>query len=496
MSLETKQREQWGSRVAFILAAAGSAVGLGNIWRFPYVVGTNGGAAFVFIYLIITALIGYPLMVTEMSMGQKTKKNAVGAFKDLAPNTPWWISGSLGVIAGFVILSFYSVVAGWAMSYFTKTVTGELGVGTDFVASFLGHISSDWAPLIWHFVFMALTLGIIGLGVVKGIERTVKVLMPALFVLLVALVVRALTLPGAGAGIEFYLSPNFGDITAQTFLSAVGQAFFTLSLGMGCMITYGSYLNKKENITDNAAWVVGLDTGIALLAGLAIFPAVFALGFDPEVGAGLAFITLPAVFAAMPGGTLFGALFFLLLTVAAITSAISLLEVVVAWIIDEKGWSRRKASLIIGGLIFLLGIPASLSEGRWSDFTLIGMNFFEFLDFFQESILLPFGGLLTAIFAGYVWTAKKTREHANLNESKIVLGTWFDFFIKYIVPVAIIVVMIAGLVDKFGEQVKFEPTISLGHLLILGFAAIVLIVRGIANNENKKAQLQKEEADA
>jgi len=477
MSLETKQREQWGSRVAFILAA-GSAVGLGNIWRFPYVVGTNGGAAFVIIYLIIITLIGYPMMVTEMAIGQKTKKNAIGAFRQLAPNTPWWVAGALGVIAGFVILSFYSVVAGWAMSYFTKTLTGELGVGTDFVGTFVGHITSDWAPLIWHFVFMALTLGIIGLGVVKGIERTVKILMPALFVLLLALVARSLTLPGAGAGIEFYLKPDFSKINAQSILNATGQAFFTLSLGMGCMITYGSYLDNKENINDNAAWVVGLDTAVALIAGFAIFPAVFALGFDPAVGGGLAFITLPAVFAAMPGGTIFGAVFFLLLTVAALTSAISLLEVVVAYYIDEKGWSRRKASFIIGGVIFLLGVPASLSNGRWADFTIIGYNFFDFLDFLQESILLPLGGLLTAVFSGYVWSAKKTRDFANTNKSAIKLGTWFDLLIMYVLPVAISIVMVTGLISKLEERVPNIKPITYGSFVVIIAVTIWAVIDG------------------
>lgn len=445
---ETKQREQWGSRIAFILAAAGSAVGLGNIWRFPYVVGTNGGAAFVIIYLVIIFLIGYPMMITEMTLGRKTHKNAIGAFLSLAPGTPWWITGALGVLAGFVILSFYSVVAGWAMAFTLKSLTGSLGVGTDFVDAFVGHITNPTIPLIWHAIFMAITLTIIGAGVVKGIERTVKILMPALFVLLMLLVIRAVTLPGAGAGIAFYLTPDFSEITARSILGAVGQAFFTLSLGMGCMITYGSYLSDKDEIGDNAAWVVGLDTGIALLAGFAIFPAVFALGFDPAVGAGLAFITLPAVFAEMPGGVLFGTVFFLLLSIAALTSAISLLEVVVAWLVDEKGMERKKASLSVGILIFLLGVPASISLAE-QQFMVFGMPLFDALDLFQESLLLPLGGLLTAIFAGYVWTAKNTRDHANSVAGKIHVGAWYDVLIKFVVPIAVAVVMVFGWIDIF-----------------------------------------------
>lgn len=446
---ETPQRESWGSRVAFVLAAVGSAVGLGNIWRFPYVVGTNGGAAFVVVYLVIVALIGYPLMVTEMTLGRKTHKNPIGAFVDLAPGTPWWVVGGMGVLAGFVILSFYSVVAGWAIAYFFKTLTGTLPAGTDFVEAFVSHISHPVTPLIWHAVFMLITLGIISAGVVKGIERSVKVLMPALFVLLLILVFRSLTLPGAGAGIAFYLAPQFSHLTAQSLLTAVGQSFFTLSLGMGCMITYGSYMSDREDVPENAAWVVGLDTAVALLAGFAIFPAVFALGFEPDMGSGLAFITLPAVFAEMPAGILFGSLFFLLLTVAAVTSAISLLEVVVAWLVDELNMDRKKASLSMGVLIFFLGIPASLSEGLMADVVFLDTNFFGFLEFLTDFVLLPGGGLLTAIFAGHVWSARRTREEANRNISRIHIGSWFDFLLKWVVPAAIVVVMITGFMDRF-----------------------------------------------
>ncbi|AFG38274.1 sodium-dependent transporter [Spirochaeta africana] len=441
-------REQWTSKLAFVLAAAGSAVGLGNIWRFSYVVGTNGGAAFVFMYLVIIAVIGYPMMVTEVTLGQKAHKDPIGTFKALAPDTPWWLVGAMGVMAGFIILSFYSVVGGWSLAYVFKTFTGALGAGTDFGGEFVGLIGSAGQPIFWHALFMLLTIGIIAAGVVNGISRSVRILMPALFVLLLILVIRSVTLPGAGAGIAFYLRPDFSELNAQSLLAAVGQAFFTLSLGMGAMITYGSYLNDKEDIPDNAGWVVGLDTFIALLAGFAIFPAVFALGQDPGAGAGLAFITLPAVFAEIPAGLLFGGLFFLLLSVAALTSAISLLEVVVAWIIDEHEWVRWKAALVLGGIIFLLGIPASLSLGA-ADITVIGMPFFDFLDFLQESILLPLGGLLTSIFAGYVWKAKRTRDAANANAKKLKLGWWFDVLIMYVVPVAIALVMMFGLVDQY-----------------------------------------------
>ncbi len=437
-------RESWVSRLAFIMAAAGSAVGLGNIWRFPYIVGTNGGAAFVVIYVVIIFVIGYPIMTTEITLGQKAQKNPIGTFKALAPNTPWWLVGALGVLAGVVILSFYSVVAGWAMAYFFKTLSGEFTSQSDTLNIFLGHIGSATPPLLWHAVFMALTAGVVGLGIVKGIGQAVKYLMPALFVLVVLLMLRALTLDGALEGVSFYLRPDFSQIRAQTFLDGIGQAFFSLSLGMGAIITYGSYMRKDDDVPASAAWVIGLDTGIALLAGLAIFPAVFALGFDPEVGAGLAFITLPAVFAAMPLGNLFGALFFLLLTIAALTSAFSLLEVVVAWLIDEKGIHRLKATLITASIIFLLGVPASLSMGA-VELNLFGIPFFDVLDQLQEKFLLPIGALLTSLFAGYVYKAHHVRTLANEHAHTLKLGAWFEVLIRYIVPLAIVVILITGI---------------------------------------------------
>lgn len=442
-----KKREQWTTSFAFILAAAGSAVGLGNIWRFSYVTGTNGGAAFVLIYLLAIVIIGYPLVMTEIGIGRKTQKNPIGAFWSMAPNTPWWLVGAMAVTAGFVILSFYSIVAGWSLAYIFKALSGFTS-DMDFADTFIGHITSVWPPIIWHAVFMGLTLAIIASGVVRGIQRWVKILMPALFIILIILVARSVTLEGAAAGISFYLSPRFGDVTAQTFLAAIGQAFFTLSLGMGAMITYGSYLKKSEPVPTNAGWVVGLDTAVAIIAGFAIFPAVFALGFDPDTGPGLAFITLPAVFAELPAGSLFGFLFFLLLAVAALTSAISLLEVVVAWMVDEKDWSRTNASLFMGIAVFLMGIPCTLGYNLLSDVNVLGMDILDTYDFVASDILLPLGGLLTAIFAGYVWTASKACNEMNQPECRIFIGTWYGFLIKYIVPAAIAVILIIGLYQK------------------------------------------------
>lgn len=444
-------RENWVSKAAFILAAAGSAIGLGNIWRFPYVVGTNGGAAFVIIYLIIILIIGFPLMVSEISLGKMTQKNPVGAFKALAPDTPWWLVGAMGVLSGFVILSFYSVVAGWGLAYILKSLQGVFTVSnTEDI--FVGHITQGIQPVVWSFSFMVLTTVIITLGVVKGIGRSVKYLMPTLLVLLVMLVIRALTLEGAMEGVRFYLQPDFSEITFDSLLSATGQAFFSLSLGAGAMLTYGSYMKKGDDVVTSAVWVILLDVGIALLAGLAIFPAVFALGFDPSVGAGLAFVTLPAVFAAMPLGNLFAFLFFLLLSIAALTSAISMLEIVVAWMVDEKGITRLKATIGIAILIFILGIPASLSIGA-VDISIFGISFFDLLDLLQERFLLPIGALLTSVFVGYTLKGSKLRLEVNQDSQKLKLGAWFDILIQYIVPTAIGGILIAGWISLFSSYV-------------------------------------------
>lgn len=448
-----KKRENWASRLGFILAAAGSAVGLGNIWRFPYVVGTNGGAVFVLIYLVVVFLIGYPMMITETTLGRHTKRNPVGAFRALAPNSPWWLVGALGVLTGFVILSYYSVVAGWSLSYIFKTLVGAVGPGVDTADAFVGHITSVWPPILWHAVFMALTVGIIAAGIVKGIQRWVQILWPVMAVLIVLLIIRSVTLPGAGAGIAFFLAPDFSEVTGVTFLNAVSQAFFTLSLGMGVFITYGSYLKEDDNISGSAGSVVGMDTLIALLAGFVVFPAVFAMGLDPSAGAGLTFITLPAVFAEMPAGVLFGVLFFILLAVAALTSAISLLEVVAAWLIDEKGWTRVKASLVLGVVIFIVGIPSSLGFSVWSGFVMpgVGTDLLDTYDWFANSIFLPLGGLLTAVFAGYVWGAQNVQDEANHGHAgkNITVGNWFGLMIRVVIPVAILVVMIWGIVETF-----------------------------------------------
>lgn len=444
-------RESWATSIGFILAASGSAVGLGNIWRFPYMVGEHGGAAFLLIYLIAIVLIGYPVMINEITLGRKTHRNPVGAFKSLAPGTPWWLVGALGVLTGFVILSYYSVIAGWSLAYIYKVVISVTAAEIDHSQAFMGHITSVWEPIGWHALFMILTVAIIATGVVRGIQRWVTILMPAILFILLALVLRAVTLPGAGEGLSYYLQPDLGEITWRSFLAAIGQAFFTLSLGMGAIITYGSYLREKDEIPGKAASVVGLDTGIALMAGLAIFPAVFALGFSPGEGPGLVFITLPAVFAEMPLGSVFGILFFVLLSIAALTSAISLLEVVTAWLIDEWGWSRAGSAVLMGSIIFLVGLPTILGYSVLSEVTFpgLGTDILDTYDWFAYSIFLPLGALLTAIFVGYIWGARQAAEEANKSKKYISVGYWWIFLIRYVVPVLILVVMFMGIYDTF-----------------------------------------------
>ena len=440
--MEENGRGQWGSRIGFIAAAAGSAIGLGNIWRFPFITGRYGGGFFVLIYILLLIFVGYPVMNSELLLGRKTQLAAVGTFKKLAPGTPWILVGFMGVLAGFVILSYYSVVAGWALAYMFKSGV-YMAAGADHGSIFVSSITSTWGGIFWHSVFMLLCIAVVAGGIEKGIEKWSLILMPVLLVLLVILIIRSVTLPGAGAGLSFYLSPNFANFSTEGFLAAVGQVFFTLSLGMGCMITYGSYLKKDEDIPLVAKYVVISDTSVALLAGLVIFPAVFAFGLEPGAGPGLTFITLPAVFSKMgAAGHIFGFIFFLLLMIAALTSAISLLEVVTAYSIDEMKFDRKKATVIAGVLIWALGLFPTLGYSTLSHITLIkGMDLLDSFDFFANNMLLPLGGLLTALFIGWYWGTDKALEAVN-EGAKTKLGTSYSFLIKYVVPIAIFVVFL------------------------------------------------------
>ncbi|QNO13918.1 sodium-dependent transporter [Alkalicella caledoniensis] len=445
-----KQREQWGSRIGFIFAAAGSAIGLGNIWRFPTEVGRNGGGAFVLLYLLIIFAIGIPVMISELSVGRKGQKNIVGSFTSIK-NTPLWhVVGFMGVLAGFIILSFYSVIAGWGVSYIFKflngTFTGGLS-GSEVEAVFAGLSGNAIQPLFWHLVFMAMTTYIVVKGIGNGIEKYSKLLMPALFGLLFILAIRAVTLDGAMEGVIWFLKPDFTEIGIKTIFGALGQVFFSLSLGMGAILTYGSYLGKKENIPSNAMLISFADLSIAILAGLIIIPAVFAFGLEPNAGPALIFITLPAVFGAMPLGNLFGGLFFILLTIAALTSSISLLEVVVAYFIDELKWDRKKSAILAGIAIFVLGIPSSLSQGLWSGISIFGMDFLDLADSFTAKILLPLGGLMTVIFVGWVWGGKNALEHIRQEGVKFKLGGIWINLVKYVMPFVLLYILISGFLN-------------------------------------------------
>ncbi|GJL78621.1 MAG: transporter [Nitrospinaceae bacterium] len=436
----------WVNRVGFILAASGSAIGLGNIWKFPYVTGQNGGGAFVLIYLVCIFSVGLPIMLAEFTLGRKTNLNPVGAFKTLKPKSPWIGVGYMGVLAGFLILSFYGVVGGWTLAYIVKSISQsvlEFQSPKDAGQFFGAFIANPTEVIIYHALFMGICMGIVIKGVHGGIEKACDILMPTLFVILIILMIRSLTLPGAIKGIEFYLYPDFSKISPSVILIAMGQAFFSLSLGMGAMLTYGSYLPAKENLTAATVFVVLFDTMIALLVGMVIFPAVFAMGLEPAEGPSLVFSVLPAVFSSMPFGSVVSIIFFILLAIAAVTSGISLLEVVVAYFIDQRNWSRKKAVLIVGGVIFGLGIPSGLSFGVMSDVKFMGMTFFDNVDNIASNYLLPLGGMLTALFVGWVWGTKNAEEEIEKHETIFHWAHLWGFLIRYITPVGVAAVFLA-----------------------------------------------------
>ena len=440
------KREQWGSRFGFIMAAAGSAVGLGNIWKFPYLAGTQGGGAFLVVYLVIMASIGAALIMAEIAIGRSAKKNPVGAFRALGGKL-WPGVGVLGVITAFMILSFYSVVGGWTLAYLVKSVAGSLHSTQPDVleAQFGGLVSAVWEPIFYHGVFMVMTICIVVAGVAEGIERSVKVLMPLLFVLLMVLVVRSVTLPGAWTGIEFFLVPDWSYLTGDMVRAALGQAFFSLSLGLGAMITYGSYLDKDSNIPSASCWVVFLASLVGVLGGLLVLPAVFAFGMDPGAGPGLTFITLPAVFGAMIGGSVFQIFFFAMLLIAALTSSISLLAIPVAYFAEEYGLERKWSSLVVGLIIFMIGVPCSLAQGIWSDYKLFGMNFFDLMVYTVDNYTLPIGGIFIGLFAGWVALAKVRLELCNHGRLTIRWMGVFTWLVRIFAPLAVAWVMLSGL---------------------------------------------------
>lgn len=451
-------REHWASRIGFVFAAAGSAVGLGNIWKYPHMAGQNGGAAFTLVYLICIVLVGMPIVIGEFVIGRRTQLSPVGAFKKLAPQSWWRYVGFLGVASAFVILSFYSVVGGWTLRYTVMAISGSFAdlAGNTVAASdrFGEFVSSAWNPIFWHIIFMGLCIWIIVNGVKSGIERWSKIMMPLILVILVALVFRGITLPGGVEGIKFLFLPKFSDLSASSIVLALGHSFFTLSLGMGTMITYGSYLKQDQNLISSALWVIVIDTVIALLAGIAIFTAVFALKADPAEGPGLIFVILPTVFPQIPGGSIWGTLFFFLLFLAALTSAISILEVVTAYFVDEKGWSRPKATYVFGGIIGVIGLFSSLSQGGFTDFTtLFNISFFDFLDYTSSKYMLPIGGMLTAIFIIGKWGLPSFLKELSAGINKPRIPPWLA---KTLFTIAAVVVFLI-IVNELFETIVGHP---------------------------------------
>lgn len=449
MEKQQLKREGFGTSLGVIAATLGSAVGLGNIWKFPYMAGDNGGAAFIFIYLISTFFVGLPIMISEFIIGRRSNRAVVGAFKKLAPGKPWFLTGISGMISAILIMSFYTTVAGWVFAYAFKAITGGLNVTTkeSAVQAFNSLAGSVWTPLIWQWLVIALASVIIIGGVRGGIERITKTLLPILFILLVACDIRALTLSGASAGLEFLFKPDFSKITAMSVLMALGLSFFKLSVGVGTMTTYGSYIGKDESLPGTAVKVMFSDILVSILAGVAIFPAVFSFGFQPESGPPLLFFTIPMVFNSMPLGQVFLAVFFILSSIATIGAMLSLLEVPVSYLHEERNWSRKNATIASALTIAALGCTATLSNSVLADFTIFNKNMFDLMDFASSNVLMPAAGIFIALFAGYKLGPKVVYEEAT-NNGKLAnrpLVSAYLYIVRFIAPAAIIIVLLNGL---------------------------------------------------
>lgn len=438
------------SNIGAILAAAGGAVGLGNIWRFPYMLGQNGGGAFLLIYIIFVVLIGIPLMMTEFIIGRRSQRNVVGAYKALSGGRKGWVVlGIFGIVAAFLIYAFYSVVAGWTLNYIVLSGSGRLaGLEPDAVANvFANFTQGSLLPLLCQLLFLALTGIVITMGVQKGIEKVGKILMPILFLLLILMCVRSLTLSGSQEGMKFLFKPDFSKLTGQSVLSALGQSFFSLSIGMGAMVTYGSYIRKEDRLFKTSIWIALCDLIVAVLAGVVIFPAVFAFGMDPASGPELVYVVLPNVFNNMPAGTLFSLIFFLLLGIAALTSTISLLEIIVAFAVEELHWKRTTASLVSTLLVFIVGAFCTLSFGPLQNAKLFGRTIFDLFDLITASYLMPIGALLMTIFLGWCYPKVEVKDELSNNGTlKVRAFELYYIILRYIAPLALAIILISGIV--------------------------------------------------
>ena len=444
------KRDSFGSRFGALVAMAGSAVGLGNLWRFPYLVGENGGAAFIIIYILLSFIICLPIFVSEFVLGRRSQKNAYAAFRDLSGGSAWKYVGLMTVIVPLVVASYYSVIGGWSFEYLFKACTFSFnGSQASMSSMFTDFVSSPWVPLICHTIFLLATCLIVVVGIKDGIEKFSKVMMPLLFFIVIAIAIYSVCLPGAKAGLDYLFNPDFSKIDGKAIAAALGQAFFSLSLGFGTILTYASYVDKKENILFQSTATAVSDLMFAMIAGVAIMPAVFAFGLNPQSGPGLVFETLPFVFGQMPAGGFIAILFFVALLVAALTSSISMIEVAVAYLVEEKKFSRIGACAALFALCWTVGAMCSLSFGPLSDFTIGGRTIFDFFDNLSSNILMTLGSLLTVIFVG--WRLKKTDVYdeftngGSISTNVKVFGVLW-FLIRYICPLAIIFIFVYGLV--------------------------------------------------
>ena len=446
----SEKRSSFTGKIGFVLAAAGSAVGLGNIWRFPYLAAKYGGGIFLLVYLILAVTLGFALMCAEIAIGRKTGKSAIGAFGAL--NKKYSFIGWMAAIVPVIILPYYSVIGGWVMKYFAVFVSGG-AASSAADGYFEGFIGSTFEPLGWFLLFIGLTALIVLFGVEKGIEKVSKFMMPLLVVLTLFVAVYVMCMPGAMDGVLYYLTPDFSKFSATTVLAAMGQLFYSMSIAMGIMITYGSYMKKDIRLESSVHQIEIFDTGIAFLAGLMVIPAVFSFSGGNEAalgkGPGLMFVTLPKVFESMSGGAVIGALFFSLVFFAALTSSISLMETIVSLLCDKTGWSRRKACLIVFGGSLLLGLPSSLGFGILSDITVAGLTFLDMFDFLSNSVLMPIVALLTCLFVGYVLKPKALIEEMEIG-GKFSNKRLFTIVIKYIAPVCIVLILISSVLDGLG----------------------------------------------
>lgn len=442
------EKSQWGSKIGFILASAGSAIGLGAVWKFPYMTAANGGGSFLLIFLIFTLLIGLPLLLAEFVLGRGAAVSAVKTFGKLGKNKKYNIFGIIGAFALFVLLSFYSVIGGWILVYLGISIADALGIysTSDYVALFSTIISNPWIALGAQAMFILLNVLIVSRGVQKGIERASKIMMPMLFIIFLIIITRSLTLPNSMAGVTYFLKPDFSKITTSGLLFALGQSFFALSIGVTAMLTYASYLNKQVNMVQSGVSVVMMNIAVSIMAGLAIFPAMSSFGMESEGGPSLLFIVLPQLFNNMAFGKIFYILFLILFLFATITSSVVMLEINVGNLTDQKNTNRTKWSVIVGILTFVFGIPSALSYGTLANTLFFGKTFFDSMDFLVSNILMPLGCLFLSIFTGYVLDKKVAMRELHVKEdNKVSLGffkVWL-FLLRYILPIIITIVCLA-----------------------------------------------------